>query len=386
MSFEQLPSRSRTGTITVVVLALLLCVMPATAATTATAAQMGPQAGATVVVEEGETVDDLEAFAGTVIVEGTVTGDVNAVAGDVRIDGEVGGDVEAAGGSVTIGGDVDGNVEAATGSLEILDGATVGGTLSAGAGTVVIDGTVSNNVAIGAETIQLGEAATLEGDLRYGGSLEGNTDAVAGEIERDSTLAVGEEIAPTIQPLASWLFSLYALVLNLLLGAALLALFPRFSAGVADRVASDPVRTGLLGVGVLIGVPILLIATMITVIGIPLAVIGLFAFLLVLWVGIVYGRFAVAAWLLSVGGVENRWLALVVGLVGGALLAQVPWIGGLFNLLIFLLGLGALAWGLYGHRRTVRERRRRAGLDDHDHDYDHEGDGGGERGPGPESG
>ncbi|MFU8867080.1 hypothetical protein [Natronococcus sp.] len=68
------------------------------------------------------------------------------------------------------------------------------------------------------------------------------------------------------------------------------------------------------------------------------------------------------------GDLENRWLALVVGMIGGAILAQLPFVGGLLNFLILLLGLGALAWGLYAHRRTAgaREpgRRDRIGPDE----------------------
>jgi cytoskeletal protein CcmA (bactofilin family) len=335
----------------VVLVVVLLGTVPA-----GVAAQSESTVGGTVVVGEGETIDELEAVAGTVVVEGTVTGDVSAAAGDVRIvnGGEVGGDLEAAAGSVTIDGTVDGDVNAGAGSVEVGEDATVGGEFTAGAGNVVIDGTLEGDAAIGAETITLGEEAEIAGDLRYSGDLQGNTDAVAGSITEDSSLGV--DIGPTLQPFASWLVSLYTLALNLLLGAALLALFPRFSDGIADRVATDPVRTGLVGLGVLVGIPLLLAAAAITIIGIPFTIVGGFAFALVIWIGIVYGRFAVAAWLLSYADVENRWLALVVGLVGGAILAQIPFLGGLLNFIMLLLGLGALAWGLYGHRRTARTR------------------------------
>ena len=347
-----LPERA-TLAVVIVVAVLAVGTMPA-----AVAAQSNAQTGGTVVVEEGETVDDLEAFAGTVVVEGAVTGDVEVVAGDVRIDGDVGGDVEAVGGSVTIGGTVEGGVDAAAGTVTITDGATVGGDVAIGAGSVVVDGTIEGDAEIGAETIQLGDDAAIAGDLRYGGSLEGNTDAVAGETVQDSS--IGVDLVPTIPPIASWLFALYAFALNLLLGAVLLWLFPRFSAGVADRIGTAPVRSGLAGLGVLVGVPILLIATAITVLGIPIAVVGAVVFALLVWIGIVYGRFAVAAWLLGLVGVGSRWLALVVGLAGGALLGQIPYLGGLLNVLIFLLGLGAVAIGLYTHRRDTRERGREA--------------------------
>ncbi|ELY65531.1 hypothetical protein [Natrinema versiforme] len=345
-------TRSRIAVAALVI--LLICgTVPATVA-----AQTDGQTGGTVVVEEGETVDSLEAFGGSVIVRGTVTGDVSAVGGDVRIEttGEVGGDLEAAGGSVTIAGSVDGDVEIGAGSLTITESGTVGDSLMAGVGSATIDGTIEGDAEIGAETIRLGESASIAGDLRYDGDLEGNTDAVAGEIEEDASLGV--DVAPTIQPFASWLFAAYVLAVNLLIGAVLLALFPRFSDGVADRVASGPLRSGLVGLGVLIGVPVLLVALAITVVGIPLSLIGGFAFGLLLWIGVIYGRFAIAAWLLSLVGLGNRWLALVVGLVAGALLGRlpIPIVGDAINLLVLLLGLGALARGLVGHWRAARNR------------------------------
>lgn len=307
--------------------------------------------GGTVTVTDGETISEVNAVAGTIVVEegGTVEGDVSGLAGNVYIDGTVEGDVAVAAGNVEIAGTVEGDVSAGAGNLLIAEGATVAGDVEAGAGNVEIAGTVEGDVTVGAETIVIGEDASIAGDMRYDGDLQGNEAAVAGDLARDST--VGVEVGPTIGPVASWLFDAYALLLNLLLGAVLLALFPRFSASVAERVADDPVRTGLAGIGVLVGIPILLIALAITVIGIPITLVGSLVFALAVWIGVVYGRFAVAAWLLSYAGLENRWLALVVGLVAGAVLGLVPYLGGLINFLVFLLGLGAFAVGLYVHAR-----------------------------------
>ncbi|GAB7019112.1 bactofilin family protein [Halostagnicola bangensis] len=309
--------------------------------------------GGTVTVEEGETVDSVEAFAGNVIVDGTVTGDVSSVAGNVYVNGEVGGDVSSVSGNLEIDGTVAGDVSAAGGNVILGEDGTVEGEFQVGAGTVVVDGTINGDAAIAADTIELGETAAIAGDLEYNGSLEGDTGVVAGEVSQDSSLGVGFE--PALEPIVSWLFALYTLTLNLLLGAALLALFPRFSDDVAERVATAPVRAGLVGLLLLVGIPIALVAIAITIIGIPLSIVGGFLFALFVWVGVVYGRFAVAAWFLSLLGVGNRWLALVVGMVGGAILTQVPIVGGLVNFLIFLLGLGALSMALYGQRRQSRE-------------------------------
>lgn len=320
-------------------------------------AQPGGDAGGTIVVEEGETVDSVNAVAGNVVIYGTVENGVSVAAGNVRIadGGTVGGDVQAFGGNVEIAGTVDGDVTAGGGNVIVAESGSIAGNLEAGAGTIQLNGQIDGDVEVGADRITIGDNAEIGGDLTYSGTLEGNEGAVAGTITEDE--GVGPDFAPTLGPLASWVFALYGLVLNLILGAILLALFPRFSRGVADRVATSPVRAGLVGLAILIVVPILLIAIAITVVGIPITVLGLFAFALVSWIGIVYGWFALAAWVLSAAGVDSLWLALVVGLVVGTLLSQLPYVGGLLTLLVLLLGLGALSMGLYGRRRRNRETR-----------------------------
>ncbi|ARS90762.1 bactofilin family protein [Natrarchaeobaculum aegyptiacum] len=326
---------------------LLLASVPATAV-----AQSETGVGGGVVVQDGETVDSLEGVAGSVVVEegGTVTGDVSGLAGDVRIHGTVEGDVSAAAGSLVIDGEVASDVSAGAGNVLIAEDGEVDGSLQAGAGTVQIDGAIGGDVAAGAETVRLGDEASIEGDLTYGGSLEGNTDAVAGDVTHDPT--IGPEGIPTVQPFAEWAVSVYALALNLLLGAALLLVFPRFSATVARRVATSPVRSGFAGLGALVLVPVALVALLITILGIPIAFAGAFLFALYVWIAVIYGRFAVAAWILGRLDVHNRWLALLVGLVGAALIGQIPYLGGLVNFLLLLLGLGAVALALYDRRRA----------------------------------
>lgn len=337
----------RLATILLLVVALVLGVVPM-----AVTAQSG--IGGAVVVEEGETVESVEAFAGSIVVEqgATVTGDVSGVAGDVRIEGSVEGDVNVAAGNLEISGTVGGDVNAGAGTVTITETGAVVGSVTAGAGEITIAGEIDGDATLGADTIFLEETATIQGDLTYGGSLEGDTGVVQGEITEDESLGPGAWT--DLGPVVGWVFFVYGIFLNLLLGAVLLGLFPRFSDGVADRVAGDPLRTGGAGLLVLIGVPLVLVAIALSIVGIPISIVGALVFALVAWIGLVYGRFAVAAWLLSLVDLHNRWLALLVGILGGALLTLVPFVGGLLNLLVFLLGLGALAVGLYRHGRRSR--------------------------------
>ena len=311
--------------------------------------------GGTVVVEPGETVDRVDAVAGTVVVRGTVTGDVNVATGSLVVTGVVGGDVRAGAGSVDLRGRVDGDVTVGTGSLVLAEGAVVGGRLEAGVGTARLAGTVRGDAAVGGGDIVLAPTATFEGDLRYDGDLDDRGATVEGRLVRDESLS-----GTSFQPFAAVgeaALDVYGLLVTLVLGAVLLAVFPVASGRLAARVAEAPLETALYGLLALVGVPVLLVLVALTVIGIPLALVGAVLFALVAWVGSVYGRYALGEWLLASADVDHRWAALLVGVVVVALLGLVPVLGGVVRFVVLLLGLGALAWlGLGGYRA-----RRQAG-------------------------
>ncbi|WP_436907328.1 bactofilin family protein [Halosimplex marinum] len=338
-----------------VVLVVVLSVLPGVAAAAS-------RTGGTVVVGAGETVDeDLQAFGGTVVVRGTVDGDLQAFGGSVVVEGAVTGDVDATAGSVQILGSVGGDVTAAGGAVDVGEGAQIGGTLEAGAGSIAVDGTVEGDARLGADSIRLGEDARIDGDLIYDGDLVRADGAVVdGTVTQDDGLSVGTEPDFTIPGVV---FTVYGVFVALLVGAILLLVFPGTAAEVADRATGDPLRTGGIGLLATIGVPIVIGVVAVTIVGIPLAIAGTLAFGLLAWLGTVYGRFVLGTWLLSLADVENRWAALVVGVVTVALLRLVPVVGALTRLVVFLLGFGALVAVLadaYRDRRGRRERTPRA--------------------------
>lgn len=342
----------RRALVLVVVMALLL-----QAGTGIAAAQSFEGAAGTVVVEEGETVSSVEAVATTILVRGTVTGDVSGAAANVEVaeTGRVGGNLEVAAATIRVAGAVDGNVNAAGANVEISDTATIGGDLEVGASYALVDGAVAGNVVAGAETLELGPNADVGGEFRYdaGTFTESPESMVAGGVVQDSSIqgAAGPDFEPfTIPP---WVGVVYGLLASFLLGVVLLAVFPEFSTAVADRVATDPLKSGGVGLLTLVAVPVVLVLVAITIIGIPLTILGAIAFGIVAWVGSVYGQYAVGAWALAQFETDNRWLALVVGLVGFALLGQIPVLGGFLDLVAFLLGLGAFTLGL---RNSYRNR------------------------------
>ncbi|ELZ27779.1 hypothetical protein C475_07655, partial [Halosimplex carlsbadense 2-9-1] len=107
-------------------------------------------------------------------------------------------------------------------------------------------------------------------------------------------------------------------------------------------------------------VPIVLVVVAITIVGIPLAFAGSVAFGLLVWLGTIYGRFILGTWLLSLADIENRWAALLVGVLAVAVLRLVPVLGALTRFVVFLLGFGALVAVLVDGYRDRRDRRERA--------------------------
>jgi cytoskeletal protein CcmA (bactofilin family) len=345
-SFE---TTARRGVVVGLVAVLLLSTVSGVAA-----AQSVRGASGTIVVEEGQTVSSVDAVAGSIVVRGTVTGDVSGAAGTIHIaeGGRVGGSISGAAGDVRIDGEVGGDVTAGSGNIQVTETATIGGDVSVGAGYVRIDGRIDGDVRVGAETIVLGPNADISGEFRY--------DAAAFTQDPAATVAGGVVEDPNLRDnvgsftLPNWVAAGYGLLANLLLGVILLVLFPSFSARLAGRVSDEPAKAGGVGLLSLVGGPILLALIAITIIGIPLAVLGAIAFGLAIWVGAVYGQYAVGAWALRLIGRDNRWLALVAGLVGFAVLNAIPILGGFLVFSSLLLGLGALALELRNSFRTRR--------------------------------
>ncbi|MFB6119400.1 polymer-forming cytoskeletal protein [Halosegnis sp.] len=304
--------------------------------------------GGSIVVEDGETVsEDLTAFGGTVVVRGTVDGDVTAFAGTVIIEpgGEVTGSVEATAGTVRIAGNVGGAATATGGNVFITETATIDDNLEVAAGTIVLAGAVAGTANLAGGSITLTSTASVDGNVEYAtgedGEFTNEGASVGGSVVQNENLSTGSGFdGPDI---GAPLVGLYGFLVNVLVGGLLLLVVPDTSRRIANRVEDDPLMTGAAGLLALIGIPIGAALIAITIIGIPVTIAVLVAYALAVWIATVYGRYAVGATVLSYTDVENRWADLLVGLGIVAVLVRIPAIGGVFEFVVALLGLGAMA-------------------------------------------
>jgi cytoskeletal protein CcmA (bactofilin family) len=297
-------------------------------------------------------------------------GDVIATGGDVVLRGRSGDDARLAGGTVRIAGQVDDDAIVAGGTIrverdavvggrawlaggEVVVAGTVGRELRAAGGRVSVEGTVRGDVHVAANELEIGPTARIEGNLVHRGPAEPRIDLgarIAGRVEHRPAEPPGARRFGFLA-LAFVIASLFVT------GAAMILLFPRFTAAAAQTIETDPWRSLGLGVAALLGAPAVTLALLVTVIGIPLGLVLLAGYLVALLVGYLVA----AAFLGTLGarrlgrpGAPSRG-ALVLGLLGALvvlrLLRLVPFLGPFVSLVALLAGTGALVVRLH---RTYR--------------------------------
>ncbi len=299
-------------------------------------------------VEVRERVDG-SAFlsGGNVTVAGPVGRNLYAAGGEVRIEGDVDGRARAAGGKIRVSSDarIGGSAAFAGDSIEV-DGA-IGKRLRAFGDTIVINGSVGGDVEVAGESIRIGPDARIDGRVEYRSSRD---------IEVDPAAQVAGGVTEHQQD-RRWLRKLGhgAAIFGgatlsfgvVLIGALMILAMPRFSREAAATILQKPWQSAGLGVVMLLGVPFAIIVLLVTAIGIPLALLLVFGYVVLMLLGyLIAAIFVGDAALERLGGkkVESPWwrvLFMFLALVVIAIIKLVPFIGGLAASLLFIAGIGA---------------------------------------------
>lgn len=307
----------------------------------------------------GQIGGSLQVLGGDVEITGDVAGAVRLLAGDITISGDVGRDVVVAGGNVTLrnNGTVGGDVIVAGGDVELLG--AVNGEVKGNVGTLAINNRVGGDVRVTADEVRLLSKARIGGDLRYASRNEASLAlgaAVAGETVRTEP----ERFYPG-DNVAAWLTSgLFRIFCGLITGLVVVMLLPRAAASVADAVRTAPLTSFLLGLLLIVVLPVFFTVLLVTVVGIPVALVGFAVFFSVLYLSQVFLGLALGRVILP-----SRWdtnsrgynlLAMVIGvlIIGGLRLIPVPYAGGIIALVTAVLGLGAFVLAIRSARRPVK--------------------------------
>lgn len=310
---------------------------------------------------------DLMAAGGRVEVEAPVGGDALVAGGDVRVTGNIGNGVYATGGQVTIDAPVGRNVRVAGGHVELgsraqvagnatfaggevrIEGAVKGYLLAAG-GRVFIDGPVDGDVIATAGHLELGARARIGGKLRYAADdLRRDPAAqVAGGVERLERPRTTAYWRGGRQRRAGWIWTAGMMVLAAILAGALPAACER----ITENLRTHPWFALLFGFIAFVCIPVAAMMLVITIVGIPLALLAILLYLALLLVGYAATAVALGEAVLrrfkpdAAARTGLRIAAAILAVLVLALLVRVPFAGWLVACAATLAGIGAIVLAL----------------------------------------
>ncbi|MEX1207336.1 MAG: hypothetical protein WEE36_01830 [Acidimicrobiia bacterium] len=340
----------------------------------------GLRVGGVVIVAEDEVVrEDLYAMGERVIVEGVIQGDLFVITGHLTVAGRVEGDVLGlVGGPALISGEVTGSVRVAANTItvtgvihddlaaaalettihggigrdaflytgEMSTDGIIGREIRAHAWRMSIDGPVGKDVKVRVDTLILGDNAVVTGDVFYKGTDEAR---VSDDAQVFGSITRRDALAPVWAKALTRLFAILSLFGFVFAGLVGSWLFRGTSRRAVAVVGARPGRAALVGLGVVLLVPVLVLPLFLTLVGIPVALV-----LLLLWlVALFLGPLPAVTWV----GTRLTRGGMVVGLVVGTLVWRgamwlLPLLAAVLYLSALLIGLGAAVLAAWEQRRA----------------------------------
>ena len=291
-------------------------------------------------------------------IDSAVHGDLFAAGETLYIDAPVHGDVYALGGEVLVGpnGRIDGHLRAAGGEFDI--GGPVGGSVMVGAGRVVIGAPIGGDVMLEAGELVFRDGGHVGGDLLYttpeatpgvDGAVDGAvswTQSDAESIGVDIRLRSDEVEPGFLDSAVSWGFwTGWSLVTKLIVGGVLLLLGGGAAARVGRVLVEKPSQSLGFGVAVFWLLPMASLFACLTLIPLPLGLLGFLTFAALLYVSQLVAAQALGDEILRrfrPGAWGSPAVSMAVGLVPLVLLSSLPWVGPLVWFVATLLGGGAI--------------------------------------------
>ncbi len=215
----------------------------------------------------------------------------------------------------------------------------------------MIDAPVGGNVSVAGGKLELGPNARIAGKLKFfGGEMQRDPAAqVVGAVEQVRGPNHHHEYTAGERFLRGWVWTMGLMVLAAIIAGAL----PGPSARMAQELRERPWMTLLLGLIALTSIPVAAVLVMITIIGIPIGILGLLGYAVLLLIGYVWLSVVLGGLLLErvkpETAARTAWRvgAAVVTMLAIALLARVPFAGGFVKLAVLACGVGMIVAVIY---------------------------------------
>ncbi|MFT5208713.1 MAG: cytoskeletal protein CcmA (bactofilin family) [Flavobacterium sp.] len=351
-----------------------------------------------VIIASTETIDDTVLFTGeSIVVDGHVTGDLIAFGSRVVVTGKVDGNLIAFAESLSIGGQVSGTTVNAGNTVALTDAVlkgdfwgaaesiqmsretTISGNAMVAAQLASIQGKVGKDLTTLTKTIELrghvGEDMVayardvkLLGDADIVGNLTIHSES-ENSLSRSPEAVVGGSVKFEHHDIQGrsrnryataqfYGFQVLRLAAAFIIGYGLFMLFPAVRTVTLNGGTSGLMTAGV-GVLALVSLPVILLLLAMTVVGLPLTLLGFS-----LWFLGLYLAKIMVAWL--IGGVlfddpegeKGPALPLLAGLATVLIAVNLPFIGGVISLIMTVVGIGMITqWILNNYSKDAFDAR-----------------------------
>ena len=334
---------------------------------------------------------DLVIAGGTVYINDTIYNDVLLAGGTVHFNGLVKGDVRCAGAELHILKNVSGDLVVTGGIVSIERNATVGSLISSGS-DVTIDGEVLNNALISSgkfylngniaknldcrsglisingvvegdarlsatDRISLGNSAEFKGEVRYWARNKADfkNSVKTGSPYFDEKLKVN---------LARWYYLGFGAFGGLLWYAAtafLMILIIQYLFSSTMRRAGNTVYNSALlslayGSLFCVAIPVIIVVALVTLIGLPIAAILLFGYVLLILLATIITSVVAANWLNNLGRMNLKFWRLSFSALGIFVVLKIltftPFFGFLLMVILALISFGSILLNVNWRHRT----------------------------------
>jgi hypothetical protein len=291
---------------------------------------------------------------GTVEVDKNVSGDLRAVGGHITILGDTAGDVAVAGGEVTVSGKA-GTLAIAGGTIRVTGGSTnASSTVTIYGADVFLSGDYAGDVkVVASDRLTLGDNTKIHGALSYNAPMQADIPATA-TITGGATYIGSSSFLPTVKEAKTFaiagigVFFLVKVLAGMVVAGLIVGLFPALTGIMASRVLVRSLRrfvlAALLGFGVLVAGPILILFLAVSFVGIGLALmLGLLYGLLLIFAYAYAGTLAGAA-LMQRFTKSNviTWQTALIGTLVIYLIGIIPIVGKIVTFILVAACAGAL--------------------------------------------
>ncbi|HMO05900.1 MAG TPA: polymer-forming cytoskeletal protein [Kiritimatiellia bacterium] len=304
---------------------------------------------------DGDFGNDAWALAMTAHLGGTFRDHARVAAQTITVDGVVSNGLWALGGSVAVAT----NAHLGGAQFIVADQVSllghIEGPVYARGRSVTLGGTIIGSVHLIGDDIVIRPGTTIIGDLHY---ITTNRSIVL-----DANSQVSGNLrhlpAPPVSardPATELVFATFFFVAALLVGIPWILAFPNLTGHAVRNLRFSLWRCGLLGIALLFGAPMLLLAIALTVLGLPLAAVLASFYGLVIYLGKFFTALAIGSALLQKRGqisLAGALLSLVTGLFLYYSMAFIPVIGASLQATATAFGAGALVLAVWSGRGRV---------------------------------